>query len=55
MVTMWNGHRDYLNFSASAHPGDEHPPAPGKMIYWLPFSVTHPLLAVGCGSMRFLF
>jgi len=27
MITMWNVHRNYLHLSASAHPGDEHPPA----------------------------
>jgi hypothetical protein len=26
MITVWNGHRNYLHLSASAHPGDEHPP-----------------------------
>jgi hypothetical protein len=34
MITVWNGHRNYLHLSASAHPGKEHPPQSWKIICW---------------------
>jgi hypothetical protein len=34
MITVWNGHRNYLHLSASAHPGKEHPAQSWKMICW---------------------
>ncbi len=32
MITVWNGHSNYLHLSASAHPSDEQPPQSWKMI-----------------------
>jgi hypothetical protein len=43
---MRNGHRNYLHLSASAHPGDEHPPQSWKMIGWQASSANRQLLTV---------
>jgi hypothetical protein len=52
---MRNGHRNYLHLSASAHPGDEHPPQSWKMIGWQASSANRQLLTVGCDWERILF
>jgi hypothetical protein len=55
MITVWNGHRNYLHLSASAHPGEEHPSQSWKMICWQASSVNHQLLTVGCNWKGILF
>jgi hypothetical protein len=55
MITVWNGHRNNLHLSASAHPGDEHPPQSWKMICWQAYSANRQLLTVSCTSERILF
>jgi hypothetical protein len=52
MITVWNGHRNYLHLSASAHPGDEHPPQAWEMICWQASSVNRQLLTVSCTSEK---
>jgi hypothetical protein len=52
---VWNGHKNYFHLSASAHPGDEHPPQSGKMICWQASSVNRQLLAVSRDWKRILF
>jgi hypothetical protein len=55
MITVWNGHRNYLHLSASAHPGDEHPPQSRKMIGRQVSSANDQLLTVSRDWKRILF
>jgi hypothetical protein len=55
MITVWNGHRNNLHLSASAHPGDEQPPQSGKMIDWQTSSVKRQLLPVSSDWKRIPF
>jgi hypothetical protein len=55
MITVWNGHRSYFHRSASAYPGDEHPPQSWKMICWQASFVNRQLLTVCCNWKRIIF
>jgi hypothetical protein len=46
MITVGNGRKNYLHLSASACPGDEHPPQSWKMICWQAYSANYRLLTV---------
>jgi hypothetical protein len=43
MITVGNARKDHMRLSASACPGDEKPPASGKMICWQASSVNPTL------------
>jgi hypothetical protein len=55
MITVGNAHKNQTRLSASAHPGDEHPPQSGKMICWQASSVNRQRLTVSCDWKRILF
>jgi hypothetical protein len=55
MIKLGNARKDPMRLSALACPGDEKPPASGKMICWQVSSVNHQLLTVGGNSERILF
>ncbi len=55
MITVWNGHRNYLRLSAFAYRGDEHPPHSWKMICWRASSVNRQLLTMSRDWRRILF
>jgi hypothetical protein len=55
MITVKNARKDHTRLSALACPGDERPPASGKMICWQASSVNHRLLTGGANSERILF
>ncbi len=55
MITVWNGHRNYVHLNASAYPGDEHPPQSWKVISWQAYSANRQLLAVSRTRKRILF
>ena len=55
MNTVGNARKGQVRLSALARPGDEKPPASGKMICWQASSVNHQLLTVGGNWERILF
>jgi hypothetical protein len=55
MVTVGNARKSHLHLSDLAHPDDEKPSQPGKMIYGQAYSPNHQLLTVGCNSERIIF
>ncbi len=55
MNTVGNAREEHIRLRGLACPGDEKPPASGKMICWQASSVNHQRLTVGGNSERILF